>query len=552
MRPFRLIGARTAALGCLLILPVTAHAQSEKIDYATVARIREEGLQRSQVMDHLSWLADVYGPRITGTPGMEKAGEWAMKRMQEWGLGNIHLERFQFGRGWQAQRFTANLIEPQMQVIIGLPKSYSVGTNGPITAEVVHAVIGTEADFEKWRGKLRGKIVLTQPVREVRMLEQAPIVLRMTEKDIAEAQASPIPDAARAGGASGRGAGGGRGRGAGAGAGAGAGTIPFSQQVQQFYQSEGVVALFDRGGDGDLSAGGSDLSWQTQRVDGGTIFPGSAGSRTSEPGGVPQATLAVEHYNRMVRIVEKGVPVKVELEIKSQFYDEGNTLNGFNVIAEIPGTDPRLKDEVVMIGAHFDGVPAATGATDNATGSSAMMEALRILQTIGAKPRRTIRIALWGGEENGLLGSRAYVQQHFGTATERKPEHAKLSAYFNIDNGTGKIRGIWMQQNLMVRPIFAQWVEPLKDLGVEILGPRTVGSTDHASFESAGLNGFQFVQERYEYNSRTHHSNMDFVDRVQRADMVQMATVVAVFAYLAAQRDEMLPRKAALPRPTSN
>ena len=519
----------------------SAAAQTERIDYAMLARIREEGLQRSQVMDHISWLADVYGPRVTGTPAIEQAADWAMKRMQGWGISNPRLERWSFGRGWSAVKFSANLISPQPQPIIGFPRGWSVGTNGPITADVVHAPIVTEGDLEKYRGKLRGKIVLTQAARPVRMLDQAPIVLKMNEKDIAEALTTPIPaarDAAQAGPARG-------------GAAPNAGVRLSAQRINEFYQAEGAVALIDRGSDSDLSAGGSDLSWTTQRVDGGTIFPGSAGSRTQAPGGLPSATIAVEHYNRMVRIAEKGVSVRMELEIRTEFFEE-TTPRGFNIIAEIPGTDPKLKDEVVLIGAHFDGVPAGTGATDNATGSAAMMEAMRILQTVGARPRRTIRIGLWGGEEQGLLGSRAYVRQHLSDSTGVKPAHSKFSAYFNIDNGTGRIRGIWMQQNLMVRPIFAQWLEPLKDLGVDLLGPRSVASTDHSSFDAVGVPAFQFIQERLEYNSRTHHSNMDFVDRVQRDDMVQMATVVATFAYLAAQRDELLPRKSAQARPTSN
>jgi hypothetical protein len=547
-----LCAACAAVLTALAVPPAELCAQTEIIDYQTIARIREEGLQRSQAMEHLIWLADVYGPRVSGTPGMEQAGEWAMKRMRDWGLANVHLERFPFGRGWNTIRFSANLIEPQPQPIIGLPKNFSTSTNGLVTAEVVLAPIGTQADLDKWRGKLRGKIVLTQPARAVRMLDQAPIVLRMGEKDIAEAQAAAISQPQRGGGGAGRA--GGAGRGAGGGAGAGTATVISAQQAQEFYASEGAVALLERGSENDVPAGGSDLSWVTQRVDGGTIFPGSAGSRSTEPRGLPQATLAVEHYNRMVRILERGVPVRMELEIKTQFHEESATTpNGFNVMAEIPGTDARLKDQVVMLGAHFDGVPAATGATDNATGSAAMMEALRILQTVGVRPRRTIRIGLWGGEEHGLLGSRAYAREHFGepTGTQRKPEHAKFSAYFNIDNGTGRIRGVWLQDNFLVRPIFAQWIEPLKDLGVEILGPRSVSGTDHLAFDAVGLPGFQFVQERLEYNSRTHHSNMDFVDRVQRDDLVQMATVAAVFAFLAAQRDELLPRKPAQ-RPASN
>lgn len=516
-------------LAAMLVVPASGTAQ-EKIDYRTLVRIRDEGLNRSQAMDHVSWLSDVYGPRVTGTPAIEEAADWAMKRMREWGLSNVHLERFPFGRGWTLQRFSAHMIEPQTMPMIGLPKSWSHGTNGPVTADVVHALITTEADFDKYRGKLRGKIVLTQPERVVRMLDQAPIVLRMGEQEIREALSTPIPaerDATRAN----------------------TRVAPANmqarrlsqQQIIEFFESEGAVALLDRGSDNDISVGGSDLSWTTQRVDGGTIFPGSV-SRDVNASRLPQVTLAVEHYNRMVRVLEKGIPVRMELNIQVQFHEETEP-RGFNIIAEIPGTDPKLKDQVVMIGGHFDSTHGATGATDNATGVSAMMEAMRIIQTLGIKPRRTIRIALWGGEENGLLGSRAYVREHFGDADNRKPDHAKLSAYFNIDNGTGKIRGIWMQQNQLVRPIFAQWIEPLNDLGVEILGPRNVTSTDHMPFDQAGLPGFQFVQERLEYNSRTHHSNMDFYDHVQREDMVQMPVVVATFAYLAAMRDELLPRK---------
>ncbi|HEY6400117.1 MAG TPA: M20/M25/M40 family metallo-hydrolase, partial [Blastocatellia bacterium] len=290
----------------------------------------------------------------------------------------------------------------------------------------------------------------------------------------------------------------------------------------------------------------------TQRTDGGTIFVQSGGPRDQNAGKVPpQVTLAVEHYNRMIRILEKNAPVKVELNIQAKFHDEAGN-NGFNLIAEIPGTD--LADEVVMIGAHFDSHHSGTGATDNAAGSAAMMEAMRILKAVGAKPRRTIRIGLWGGEEQGLLGSRAYVKEHFADPADMKvkPEHAKLAAYFNIDNGTGRIRGVWMQGNLATKPIFEQWIEPLKDLGVDLLGPRSVSSTDHVAFDAVGLPGFQFIQERLEYNSRTHHSNMDTVDHVQREDMVQMATVVAVFAYNAATRDEKLPRKALPSPPRSN
>jgi hypothetical protein len=330
---------------------------------------------------------------------------------------------------------------------------------------------------------------------------------------------------------------------------AGRGGAPSLQQrIQQFYKDEGVVALFNRGSDSDMAAGGSDLSWSQQRPDGGTIFPSGSGSRGADAGsGLPIVTLAVEHYNRMVRVLEKNQLVKVALDIQTTFYDEPAEGNGFNTIAELPGVDPVLKEEVVLLGAHFDSVAAGTGATDNATGSAAMMEALRILKAVGATPRRTIRIGLWGGEEQGLLGSRAHVREHFGDVSTMalKPEHEKLSVYFNSDNGTGRVRGIWLQSNPAVEPIFRQWMAPLADLGVTAVGPRSVASTDHSSFDAIGLPAFQFMVDRLEYNSRTHHSNMDTFDRVQRDDMIQQATVIAVFAYNAAMRDDKLPRKGA-------
>ena len=372
------------------------------------------------------------------------------------------------------------------------------------------------------------------------------IVSRMGQKELEEASTMPIP-AARGGGA------GGRGRGA------GQGTQSLANRIQQFLKAEGVVAVFNRGSDSLTASAGSNLSIQQQRTDGGTIFPSGGGSRTSDPAaGLPTVTLAVEHYNRLIRILDKGTPVRVELNLQTRFHDEppaaaGSTGSaaglGFNTIAEIPGTDPLLKDEVVLLGAHFDSVAAATGATDNATGSAAMMEAMRILMAVGAKPRRTIRIALWGAEEQGLLGSRAYVREHYAdpATMQLKPAHGKISVYFNSDNGTGKIRGVWLQSNLAVRPIFEEWIAPLRDLGVDALGPRSVTSTDHLSFDNVGIPAFQFMVDRLEYNSRTHHSNMDTVDRVQRDDMVQHATVIAVFAYNAAMRDSKLPRKA-LPR----
>ncbi|HYN09186.1 MAG TPA: M20/M25/M40 family metallo-hydrolase [Vicinamibacterales bacterium] len=544
------------ALGVAALTVATLAAQTaERVDTDAISKIREEGLKRSQVMEHMFWLTDAYGPRLTGSPGFEQAGDWAVKTLQSWGLQNVRKERFAFGKGWSLVKFHATMTAPQVMPIIGLPKAWTPGTSGLVTADVVRPQIANAAEAEKYKGQLRGKIVLTQPARAVRMLDER-VVLRMNDKDIEEALAPPAPrgggagragqaDPAAAGRAGGAGAAGGRG---GAGRGGGAAAAP-AFDVNEFYKDEGVVALFDRGANSDMSAGGSDLTWQTQRTDGGTVFVGSGGGRAagSPVTVLPQVTLTVEHYNRLVRLLEHNVPVKVELNIEATFHDEGagantaNKENGFNIIGEFPGTD--LAKEIVLIGGHFDSWHGATGATDNAAGSAAMMEVLRIYRTAGLKPRRTIRIALWGAEEQGLIGSRLYAERYLGTVKEPKPEHALHSAYFNIDNGTGKIRGIWLQSNEAVRPIFAEWIKPLKDLGVEILGPRSVGSTDHASIDNAGVPGFQFVQERYEYNSRTHHSNMDYYDRVQVEDMKQMATVAAVFIWHAANRNDKLPRK---------
>ncbi len=519
-----------------------AQPASEQLDYPTITKIRDEEVNRSQVMEHISWLSDVYGPRLTGSPAILQASDWVLKKFNEWGLANPHRESWLFGKGWALVRFSAHMIEPQVQPLIGFPASWTPATKGTIVADVVQVQIDSENDFEKYRGKLAGKIVLTQPERPVPMLDGL-IVHRMTEQDFAEAATIPVQrPAARGRGAdtaddterNGRGA-----------------QQAFAAKTAQFLRAQGVVAVFNRGSDTVMSSVGSNLSTEQQRTDGGTIFPIGNGSRGADAGaGLPTVTLAVEHYNRMVRVLARGIPVTIELNVETKFFDE-TTPNGFNTIAEIAGTDPKLKDEVVMIGAHFDSVAAATGATDNAAGSGAMMEVMRILKAVGAKPRRTIRIALWGGEEQGLLGSRAYVREHFGDPTTMmlKPEHGKLAAYFNSDNGTGRVRGIWLQGNTAAQPIFEQWMKPLKDLGVLAVGPRSVTSTDHVAFDAVGLPGFQFMVDRLEYNSRTHHSNMDVFDRVQRDDMIQQATVIAVFAYNAAMREEKLPRKP-LPSPS--
>jgi carboxypeptidase Q len=328
------------------------------------------------------------------------------------------------------------------------------------------------------------------------------------------------------------------------------------EKIQQFFHDEGVVAELDRGSDAFMVPGDNQMSWKAQRTDGGTIFVTIGGRHDSPNGGnvVPSLTLAVEHYNRMIRILDKGLPVKVELDIQTKFYDEDQREpNGTNVIAEIPGSE--LASEVVLLGAHLDSHQAATGATDNAAGAAVVMEAMRILKAVGAKPRRTIRVALWGGEEEGELGSQAYVAQHLvdPVTNALKPEYRNVSAYYNLDNGTGRIRGVWLQENLAVSPIFKAWFQSLRDLGVTgTIAPRSVRGSDYESFDAVGIPAFQFMQDRLEYNSRTHHSNMDTVDHVQRDDLAQMAIVVATFAYDTAMRREKLPRKVLSPlTPTS-
>jgi hypothetical protein len=323
-----------------------------------------------------------------------------------------------------------------------------------------------------------------------------------------------------------------------------------SFDLMQFYREEGVVAVFDRGLSSDLAPGGSGLSWQQQLVDGGTIvLEDRALPRTNPSTGVPQVTLAVEHYNRLVRLLEHDVPVTVELNVGVTFRPETQP-TGFNVVGELPGTDK--KEESVLIGAHFDSWHAGTGATDNAAGVAVMIEALRLIKAAGLTPRRTIRIGLWGSEESGpwngadvgLVGSRVYVAEHLGSRENPKPDRARTSVYFNLDNGTGRIRGVWTEGNSSAGALFSTWSQPLKDLGVDMISPRSVPQTDHLSFASAGVPSFQFVQERYEYNSRTHHTNMDVYDRLQPDDLEQAAAVVAVFALQAAMSDELVPRSA--------
>jgi hypothetical protein len=491
----------------------------EPVDLNAVFAIKAEGFDRSRVMELMSWLTDVHGPRLTGSPNLQAAADYTVEQFAEWGLANIDQEVWgEFGRGWSNDRFYAHAIEPQAYPLIGYPKAWTPGTGGVVSAEAVLAIIASDADIEKHRGTLAGKFVLTSTVPGVQALFDAP-GRRYTDDQLAALAAPPDP-------AQRRGRRGGR-RTAERG---------FADRRMAFFVEEGVAALIEPGPEPG-----------SRRGDTGSVWVRSGGSQNPDASPVaPQVVLLTEHYGRIVRTLEKDIPVTLELNVQNSFHDD--TLNGFNVIAEIPGTDRA--DEVVMLGAHFDSWHAGTGATDNASGSAIMMEAMRILKAAGLSMRRTVRIALWTGEEQGLLGSRAYVTQHFGDRQTMalKPDHARLSGYFNVDNGTGLLRGVYLQGNEAIAPVFEAWMEPFANLGMTTLSIRNTGGTDHVSFDGVGLPGFQFIQDPVEYSSRTHHTNLDVYERVQASDMMKNAVIVASFAYHAANRDELLPRKP-LPRP---
>lgn len=554
-------------------------------DSDAVARIKAEGMERSQVMATLSYLTDVIGPRLTGSPNMKRANMWTQDRLNNWGLYNAHLEPWgPFGRGWSLERFSAQVVSPQNIPLIAFPKAWSPGLRGPYTGEVVYIDAKTDEDLAKYHGKLKGAIVLNSALREVKAHFEAPGA-RYTDAQLEEM-------ANRAAGAPGRRPNAGAPTG-----GPGTGRPPGAMNAFvsaarrfRFYQDEGVALVVD-----------------SSRGDGGTIFvqsatvapppgaplpafPGSTGAgsptpasgspasstpatgsaaaptrprggrrgQTDAPAGVPrrisawdktakvipQMVVSVEQYNRLVRMIQLGESVKMSVDMAVKFYDSDPM--AYNTIAEIPGTD--LKDEIVMLGAHMDSWHSGTGATDNGAGCAVCMEAVRILKALDLKPRRTIRIGLWSGEEEGLLGSRAYVAQHFGARSqngeiEKKPDYEKFSSYFNLDNGTGKIRGIYLQGNDAARSLFAGWLEPFKEMGASTVTISNTGGTDHQSFDGIGLPGFQFIQDEIEYETRTHHSNQDVFDRIQEADMKQAAVIMATLVYNAAMMDEKLPRK---------
>ena len=507
----------------ITFMPVAAQ-QAEKVDLDAVYKIKEEGFQRSKVMEIESWLTDVYGPRLTNSIGFRKAGDWAVKEMTSWGLTNVKLQPFgPFGRGWTNDKFYMMATTPGGSFpVIGYPLAWSASTEGLVSGDAVLATLDSQEDLAEWKGKLKGKVVLSSAMRDV-PASFDPLARRYTDDQLRDLERET--DAAGRG--RGRAAGPGRAGGPGGGRGA---AQSFAQTRTQFLKDEGVLAVITPG-----------------QGTAGTVFVGGA-TANAQPNanlGVPSITIAVEHYGRMIRTIEKKMPVTIALDVKNTFTDD--TMS-FNVVGEIAGTDKA--DELVMLGAHFDSWHSGTGATDNAAGSAVMMEAMRILKTSGLKLRRTVRIGLWGGEEQGLLGSRAYVTETFANRADMvlKPAHAKFAGYFNVDNGTGAIRGVYLQGNEGVAPIFEAWMKPFNNLGMRTLTIRDTGGTDHQSFDAVGLPGFQFIQDPVEYGTLTHHSNMDTYERIQEADMKQNAVIVAAFVYQAANRDQLLPRKP-LPKP---
>jgi hypothetical protein len=511
-------------------------ANNNDVDWATISRIRAEAFHNSKIMETMSSIADGIGPRLTNSPNMRKANAWTRDQLTKFGLENAHLEKWgPFGSGWAYQKCTVRMTSPDTQEFIALPKAWTPGTNGPIKGKLQRVKFETLADLDANKGKLAGAILLLGDMREVapgttprmsRYNDQQLQDLSQYEMQQQRLPPGPVvtPEERRR-------------------------RAEFARALVKFLQDEKIGATIE--------------PTRLPGVD-GTIFVQSGGSyREGEPIGAPAVVMDIEHYGRLSRLLDQKQDVEVEVEVQAQFYKDDPY--GYNTVAEIPGTD--LKDQIVMLGGHMDSWHGGTGATDNGAGVGVAMEAVRIIKSLDLHPRRTIRIALWSGEEQGLLGSRGYVAEHlaarpdspngmpnpnqqFGGGGGRppagplniKPEWDKVSVYFNLDNGSGKVRGIYLQENAMAMPIFEKWMEPFKDLGMNTMTMRNTGGTDHLSFAGVGVPGFQFIQEPLEYDTLTHHSNMDVYERLQKDDLMQASAIMAAFVYEAAMRDEMFPR----------
>ncbi len=489
--------------------------KQEKVDIHTIMLIKKEGFGNSKVMQTLFELTDVNGPRLTGSEGMKNAEAWASKKLKGWGMKNVQIERWGgFGKGWEINKSYVAMTAPYYQPLIAVPRAWTPGTNGLVKGDAALVRIESIDDMAKYAGKLNGKIIVLSTLNNEARPNFTADAKRLTDEELSKmdfdphaddavtnlSQKKPQPAKPR---------------------------VNLRPQIDSFLLEEGAIAVLS-GGRGTM----------------GTVFTSNGSSRKLDAKTVlPELEMGSEHLGVLGRLIEAGKKVSLELDTRTTFLTEDTT--EYNVVAEIPGTDPALGSELVMLGAHMDSWHASTGATDNGTGTVVMMEAVRILKAIGVKPRRTIRIALWSGEEQGLLGSRGYVKKHFADrlTMKLKPEHQKVSAYYNLDNGGGKIRGIYLQENDEIRPIFESWLAPFKDLGAANVTIRNTGSTDHISFDEVGIPGFQFIQDPLEYGTRTHHTNMDSYDRASANDLMQASVIIASFVYHTAMRDEQLPRK---------
>jgi carboxypeptidase Q len=509
---------RRLAIGGLLLLAVVTLSAADVpgIDWPMVARIREEGFQRSRVMDLAAYMSDVLGARLTLSEHMKRAQAWAKAEMERLGLVNTAIEPFMdYGVAWDNEYFSLHMIEPDYQPMVGYPLANTPGTNGRTVARAVIVDLQTKQDLEKYRGRLKGAAVLASPPVAIDAAALSQGVARRTEEELAKLEQSVTPPAARV-----------------------APRVLANpdllkpEEKTAFFKAEGVSVVLqcDGGFPGAVR---------------GFARPGTKQDNWSREGDLavpPIVAVTPEHYNRMYRILKREIPVSIELEIRNRIGP--NAEKACNVLGEIPGSD--LKDEVVMIGAHFDTWHASPNASDNTSGCAVVLEAARILRAIGVKPRRTIRVALWGGEEQGLHGSREYILKHFGDPKKTvTPEYEKFSVYFNQDYGSGQYRGIYLQGNEHARLMLAEWMKPFRDLGMTAVSVQSVGSTDHVSFDNAGLPGFQFLQDRV--GGTAGHTNLDFFDTLQPDDLMKNAVVMASFAYHAAMADTRVPRKIAKP-----
>lgn len=510
--------------GFLAIMAIPAISFAQEVEVSMIQKIREEGLQHSKVMDIAFNLTDKNGSRLANSEGYLRAANYAKGTLNKWGLQNAKLDAWgEFGKGWDLEKMYLAITAPYYKPLMAWPKTWTTGTNGLKKANILLIDAKDTITVLNYKGQLKGKLIIIDQSTTYKQSFKADAI-RYTEEDLAKMASATLSAGGRVAQAT--------------------DTVQQRRMREQMTRNGGARALIilkemakEEGAVGMLTA--------APRNHDGTIFSQGGGSyKATDADNFLDMALGIEDYNTILRLAKSGTEVKMETEVKTKF--QTNDLQGYNVIAEIPGTDPLLKDEVVMIGAHLDSWQAGTGATDNAAGSSVMMEAMRILKAVGANPRRTIRIGLWSAEEQGLLGSRGYVKKTFMDATTNKPNvaHDNFSGYFNIDNGTGKIRGIYLQGNEDCGPIFKSWFAPFVDLGAATVTISNTGGTDHLSFDGVSLPGFQFIQDPIEYDTRTHHSNMDVYEHLIEDDLKQIATIVAAFAYNTAQRDDKLPRKA--------